>query len=147
MDKKTKGYQTSIIGGSIIIGVCILFSNGIYTFESKNVGVTQRNNIFTGSMELCHIVQKESKCQSLSEGKSDRNFLSLEETGTNSIGAEFLKKIRAKYPQYNDMPDETLVRTLHKKYNDKTGAGLSLAAFQESISYRAILKTVQIESE
>jgi len=43
----------SIIISAIIIALGILFSNGIYKYDTPRMGVVQRYNIFTGTIELC----------------------------------------------------------------------------------------------
>jgi hypothetical protein len=49
MDYKNK----SIIVSALIIGLGILFSNGIYRYHSVDAIIVQRYNIFTGSIDLC----------------------------------------------------------------------------------------------
>ena len=55
-------YCMAIITSSIIIGISILLSGGIYSFESPNIGVVQRYNKFTGVIELCVAPKKEFQC-------------------------------------------------------------------------------------
>ena len=49
--------------------------------------------------------------------------------------SDFLKEYRAKYPEYNDIPDDKLVGALHLKYNNDAGAELTPEEFYSGIGY------------
>ncbi len=62
-NQKSKAqYSKTVIICSIIIGVSILLSGGIYSFESPRMGVVQRYHKFTGVIELCVVEGKEFQC-------------------------------------------------------------------------------------
>lgn len=60
-------HQSILIICSLIIGLCIALSNGIFVYEKVNAGVVHKYNKFTGTMVLCHIGSngKLGKCQKI----------------------------------------------------------------------------------
>jgi len=44
-----------ILISAILLALGIMFSNGFYKFNSNRIGIIQRTNIFTGSIDLCII--------------------------------------------------------------------------------------------
>jgi len=134
-------HRSLILVSSIIIGASILLSNGIYSFDSANVGVVQKYNKFTGHIELCHLTDRQGKCQTI-------NNKDLESVNSTQAVREFMtspevllaKKslldiFRSKYSVYDDVTDKELVLSLYEAYKNKAGASLSLEKFQGSIGY------------
>ncbi len=122
----------------------IILSDGIYFFESTQVGSVQKYNKFTGHMELCHLVEKKAKCQglnneylfrvnSVSAPISVENFLNNPENFAVKLSPLML--FRNKYYDDKDIDDEKLVLALYDLYKRETGAVLSLEAFQASVGY------------
>ena len=73
----------SIIISAIIISLGILFSNGIYRYYSDRLGLVQRYNIFTGTIELC---TKGKECTKL--GEKSKELFGDEAPQTKTEGRE-----------------------------------------------------------
>jgi hypothetical protein len=60
-------HKSTLIVCSLIIGLSIALSNGIFIYERANTGVVHKYNKFTGAMSLCHvgINDKLGKCQKI----------------------------------------------------------------------------------
>ena len=134
-------HRSLILASSIIIGASILLSNGIYSFDSSNVGVVQKYNKFTGHIELCHLTGRQGKCQTINSkdltavnsAQSVRDFMTNPEVLLAK--KSLLEKFRSKYSVYDDVTDKELVLSLYEAYKNKTGSSLSLEKFQGSIGY------------
>ena len=63
------GHKLTLIICSLIIGLSIALSNGIFIYEKANLGVVHKYNRFTGTMILCHMGSngKQGKCQEIGE--------------------------------------------------------------------------------
>lgn len=130
-----------ILTSSIIIGISILLSGGIYSFDTIQVGVVQKYNKFTGHMELCHLTDLQGNCQtinskdlaSVNSTQSVREFMTSPEVFLAK--KSLLEIFRSKYSVYDDLTDKELVLSLYEAYKNKTGASLSLEKFQRSIGY------------
>ncbi len=46
-------YERAILVAAIILASAILLNGGIYKYETVQVGVVHKYNVFTGSVELC----------------------------------------------------------------------------------------------
>jgi len=57
-------HQSTLIICSLIIGLCIILSNGIFVYEKVNAGMVHKYNKFTGTMSLCHTGNL-GKCQKI----------------------------------------------------------------------------------
>lgn len=86
MDYKNR----SIIISAIIIALGILFSNGVYKYDTPKMGVVQRYNIFTGTIELCI---KGQECKLFFDAEANKIGESIKATKSRRLSQEEMKKL------------------------------------------------------